>query len=190
LCDSDGAAFIAYGDGGDKLAEQLEETRQTHKGGGGGGQCRKGFPDLYVAGDESVHFTYGAQIGEVYYSRYTPKLKKAFAEDRRIFDGLGKWHLSVGLSAVAASDNGKTVVAVALKTDDSKEASNSAILWSCSKDGGRTWSKPKDTGRKTHGGEGRLIPRLIAIENKFFLLYYDNAFGTGLIMAGAIISRL
>ncbi len=173
LCDRDGAAYIAFADGPEKLVEQFKKTMQRHKSGSG----RKGFPDLYVADDGSVHFTYGAQIGVVYYNRYDSEFKKVFADDRKIFEGLGKWHMSAGLSAVAASDDGKTVVAVALKTDDSKEAADSTILWACSKDGGKTWSKAKDTGRKTHGGEGRLTPRLIAIDKKFFLLYYDNAFG-------------
>ena len=84
------------------------------------------------------------------------------------------WHLSTGLSAVAASDDGRIVLAVALLSDGSQGASNSDLLWNYSEDGGSTWSSQQDTGRNTDGGEGRHRPRLAAIGSTFFLFYSDR----------------
>ena len=59
-----------------------------------------------------------------------------------IFEKLGSWKLNLGLSAVASSPDGDTLLAVGLKTDGSTSASNCSLYYSFSKDGGRTGSIP------------------------------------------------
>jgi len=68
-------------------------------------------------------------------------------------------------------------VVIVLKTDGSKKANNCDIFWRYSSDGGETWSAPTDAGVNTSGGEGRKIPRLCAINNRFYLIYDDNEQG-------------
>jgi hypothetical protein len=169
-CDTDGKAYFLYGNAGANVKTELDASKRTHSAGSG----RKGFADLYVDGNGDIHFTYGA-LYTVYYNRYDAQGQKALASDVEIFNGLGDCHMSAGLSAVAASDDGNTVVAVALKSDGSQAAVDSDVLWACSVDAGQTWSTPQDTGRNTHGGEGRRRPRLAAIGRKFFLFYKDNS---------------
>jgi len=164
------AAYFLHGSPGAGLATDLGANVQTHTA----LSYRTGFADLYVDGTGVVHFSYGAQ-STVYYNKYTSAGAKVFASDTQVFDGLGVWHLESGLSAVAASDDGNTVVAVALRSDGSQQASDSDLLWAHSTDGGATWSTPADTGHNTDGGEGRRRPRLVAIGSKFFLFYKDNA---------------
>ncbi|MBW1871411.1 MAG: putative metal-binding motif-containing protein [Deltaproteobacteria bacterium] len=82
--------------------------------------------------------------------------------------------MSIGLSAVAASDDGSSIVAVALKSDGSQQAADSDLLWVYSNDGGQTWSSQADTGKNVNGGEGRCRPRRVAIGQKFYLFFGDN----------------
>jgi Putative metal-binding motif len=164
------AAYFLHGNPGTNLATELSANVQTHSA----LTYRTGFPDLYVDRTNAVHFSYGAQH-TVYYNKYTSAGAKVFANDAQIFNNLGDWHLEAGLSAVAASDDGNTVVAVALLSDGSQGASNSDLLWAYSTDGGASWSTQQDTGHNTDGGEGRRRPRLVAVGNKFFLFYKDNA---------------
>lgn len=164
------AAYFLHGNPGANLAADLGASVQTHNA----LSFRTGFPDLFVDGNDTVHFSYGAQH-TVYYNKYTSAGAKVFGSDTQIFSGLGVWHLESGLSAIAASDDGNSVVAVALRSDGSPGASNSDLLWAYSMDGGATWSTPQDMTHNTDGGEGRRRPRLTAIGNKFFLFYKDNA---------------
>ena len=170
------AYFMASAPSG-ALASDLSGNQHSHVTGGG----RTGFPDLYVDGTETVHFTYGAQE-EVHYNKYDVDGQRQFSADQAIFTGLGSWHLSSGLSAVAASDDGNTVVAVALRSDGSQAAGNSDIFWAYSTDAGATWSAPQDTGHNTHAGEGRRRPRMVAVGERFFLFYDDRSSG-GISMA-------
>ncbi len=163
-------AYFLHANPGSSLAGDLNASVQTHTA----LSYRSGFADLYVDGTHTVHFSYGAQQA-VFYNKYSSAGTKAFGSDIQVFSGLGTWHLEAGLSAVAASDDGNTVVAVALLSDGSQGASNSDLLWAMSTDGGATWSAQQDTGHNTDGGEGRRRPRLVAIGNRFFLFYKDNA---------------
>ncbi len=169
----DGNGQVAYflqGDAGSGLLGELEANKDAHVMGSG----RTGFADLFVDPTGSVHMVYGA-YQSLYYNKYRTDGSKVFPDDREVFTDLNEWHLSSGLGAVAASDDGSVVVAVALRTDGSKEAGTCDILWAYSTDGGDTWSAPQDTGRDTDGGEGRRRPRLVALGRRFFLFYVDKS---------------
>ncbi|MFH1435612.1 MAG: hypothetical protein ABIJ56_07830 [Pseudomonadota bacterium] len=167
--DGDGRAYFLHAEAGSGLRDQLDGSKQEHSSGSG----RRGFPDMVLDGTDTIHVTYGAEQ-TVYYNSYTFGGTRVHGSDIEIFSGLGTWHLSTGLSAVAASDDGMIVVAVGLKSDGSQGASDSDLLWNYSEDGGSTWGAQQDTGRNTDGGEGRHRPRLAAIGNKFFLFYGDR----------------
>ena len=169
-CDPNGEAYFMHAGAGTNLRADLEASLQVHAA----GTERKGFSDLYVDRTGEVHFTYGARH-TVWYNRYNAAGQRASGSDIQVFDGLGDWHMSIGLSAVAASDDGQTVVAVALLSDGSQAASDSDILWNYSTDAGATWNQAEDLGKNTTGGEGRCRPRLVAIGDKFCLFFVDNS---------------
>ncbi len=188
------SAYFSHASGGaTDLASQFNANLHSLNAGTG---SEKGFPDMAIDGLGNVHYTYGSGHtdhsnfpastagcvpGEVHYNKFDADGNKLFSSDRTLFTALGAWHLSVGLSAVGASDDGNTVVAVALRSPDHKEAGDSDLLWSVSQDGGASWSAPADLGVNTFGGEGRQRPRLVALGSKFFLFYKANGtLGTSL----------
>ena len=176
--------FVLHGKAGPQLVSQLRSSKKEHKGRG-----RTAFPDIYVDRKGAVHLTYGAAQA-VLYNRYSSAGKRLLAKDKEIFKGLGEWHISAGLSAVAASDDGQTVVAVSLRSDGSQQARDSDLLWTISKDGGASFSAAADLKRNTDGGEGRRRPRLVAIGNTFYLLFTDRSVrGISLAMLSLPVDR-
>ncbi len=171
--DPDGRAYLLHADAGGDLTGTLAANTWEHHDGSG----RRGFTDLRVDGQGQAHLTYGAQH-TVHYNRYDAWGQRVFVDDIQIGSDLGDWHMSAGLSAVGASDDGETVVAVLLRSDGSQQASNSDLLWSFSLDGGEHWSDPEDLGVNTTGGEGRLMPRIVAVGNDFLLFYKDTGNGS------------
>ncbi len=168
--DPDGRVYYLHAGAGANLVTNLSASQQTHTSGTG----RRAFPDLYLDPTGELHLSYGAEQ-RVYYNRYNPQGQAALGSDVQVFDNLGTWHLSTGLSAVAASDSGQIVVIVALESDGSQTAANSTLRWAHSVNGGQSWSAPQDLGAFTNGGEGRRRPRLVALGSRFYLLYVDNA---------------
>lgn len=178
--DSRGASYFSMGNAGAGLVSELGNNRATHNTGGIDSQ-RRGFPAFARDSQGTLHVLHGTQTGYVYYNKYDAAGRKAYANDVLLWDTLGTWHLSVGLASIAASDDGSKILATALQSDGSQGASNSDIMWRYSRDGGATWSAAADSGVNTDGGEGRLRPVLLAIENQFFMFYKDkNAKGTSL----------
>ena len=176
-CDPDGRVYFLHGAAGGGVVAALDGSAQEHVAGTG----RRSFPDRYVDPTGQVHVTYGA-YHEVYYNQYTPDGQRVYGSDALLFGALGDWHLSAGLSAVAASDDGVAVLAVGLVSDGSQSASDSDLHWSYSLDGGATWSAGQDLGVNTDGGEGRRRPRLVSLGRTFYLFYRDNA-GSGIHLA-------
>jgi len=177
---------LSLGLPGDSLFAALSSGAQ-HAAGTGGDH---GLPCVYFDDANGVHLSYGSGFtnhdqfpsecpscvdGEVHYNRYAVDGTAVFAADRTVMTGLDTWHLSIGMSAVAATDDGDEVVMVALQTHDEKEASASTLTSSFSIDAGATWSPQLDTGRSINGGEGRLRPRMVALGKTVYLLYADNA---------------
>ncbi|GAH38018.1 unnamed protein product [marine sediment metagenome] len=98
-------------------------------------------------------------------------------EDKPIFSEMGEWHLNLGLSAIAASSEGDTLLVVGLLANGSKTASNSKLLYAYSVDGGQNWAYPVEIpGFLTNGGEGRMRPRIKYYRNKFYL-FFNNVNG-------------
>ncbi|WP_223892522.1 PKD domain-containing protein, partial [Sulfurovum sp. TSL6] len=166
---SSAEVYYAQADIGTGLRDRLDSNTQIHNA----GNVRRSFPDLAIDGQNNTHFVYGSE-SEVYYNKYNANGEKIFVSDKRIFDNLGTWHLSIGLSAVAVSDNGEFVVAVSLRAKGDIYADNCDVLWAYSTDGGASWSNPQDTGKNSDAGEGRRRPRLINIGDSFILLYGDS----------------
>ncbi|MBF0430443.1 MAG: hypothetical protein HQK83_04150 [Fibrobacteria bacterium] len=167
--DDPGVSHYSWGESGQSFFNQIESNIKQHTPGSG----RRGFPDVYPDKQGNAHFISGA-VQELYYNQYDLTGNKKFSNDKKVMNSMGTWHLSVGLSAIASTDNGEVILVIGLGTNGSKTASNSDILWSVSEDSGATWSPQKTLGPKTEGGEGRLIPRLAVLNNKFFLFYYDT----------------
>jgi len=167
--DPNGEAYLLYAPGGGDVVGDMVAHTSVHNA----GTDRKGFTDVYVDGTGHTHFTYGA-LHTAHYNRFDASGIKVFGSDLQIADNLGDWHMSAGLSAVAASDDGTIVVAVVLVANGTQQASDSDLLFTVSLDGGASWSTPEDTGWNTDGGEGRLTPRMVAFGDEFFLVYKDS----------------
>ena len=172
--DPGGASYLLHADGAGDIAATLAANTWTHQPGSG----RRGFVDLQTDALGHAHLSYGSEH-EAWYSRYDDA-GQPLLTDVQIGSGLGDWHMSVGLSAVAASDDGQSVVAVMLLADGSQQANNSDLLWAYSLDGGASWSPQADLGVDTHGGEGRQLPRVVAIGDDFLLFYVDTSGGLSL----------
>lgn len=76
---------------------------------------------------------------------------------------------------------------VGLRTNGSTQGTGCELMWTCSVDGGTTWSTQKGLGRYTHAAEGRRRPRIVAVGNVFYLFYYD--IDTGKICLGKVSSQ-
>jgi len=170
--DPDGRAYLSSSGTGSGLVSQLQASARSHSGGEG----RRGFPDLYLDGGGRAHMSYGA-LEQAFYTRYDSGGDPALSSDALVASGLGEWHLSAGLSAIAASDDGQDVLVVALRSDGSQAAEDSDLLWTLSTDGGASWSAAEDLGADTSGGEGRMTPRIAWLDGRFLMLYAENSSG-------------
>ena len=162
--------FFSRADASDELLTDLKRNAQAHES---GENDKRGSPDIAVDQSGAAHIIYGARE-EVYYNRYTANGGKVFLEDQAILGDLGTWHLSFGMASIAVSDDGEKILVLGLKTNGHKEANDSKIVLTYSLDGGETWSEQIETGQITHGGEGRMRPRLLTYQDKFIVLYYDS----------------
>jgi hypothetical protein len=171
--DPGGTAYLLHAEPGSGIVGEMVAHTNSHTA----GSDRRGFSDVVVDGTGHAHFTYGA-YQTVHYNRYDEQGQRVYGSDIQIADGLGDWHMSTGLSAVGASDDGLTVVAVMLRANGTQQASDSDLLTATSLDGGATWSAAEDTGLNTDGGEGRLLPRIVAVGNHFCLFYRDADSGS------------
>jgi hypothetical protein len=172
--DRSGTVRIAAARAGGNIIRQLKANVRVHRGGKG----RKGMPALAIDGRGATHLVYGANQ-TVQYRRFNPSGKPAMRRDGALFEDLGEWHLSLGLSEVAVSADGRHVLAVAIRSDGSKDVKHGEVLWRRSDNGGRTWTKPQPIdGLITHGGEGRRRPRLAWQKDRFALVIYDAEQGT------------
>ncbi len=173
LPDRNGKVSFTWADVDGDVFSQLQSNMQAHKGGNGGDK-RRGFPDLYIDKKGTAHLSYGCQGGQILYNRYSSSQRKAFSSDKLVMNNMGEWHLSIGISAVAASDDGETVVVVgALYGSELGEE----LMWVYSTDGGGTWSNRASLDKLTACGEGRRRPRLVAVGDTFYLIYFDKETG-------------
>jgi len=152
---------------GDVLA-QWQSTHTTHEGGAG----RRGGPSAFVDSTGAVHVAYGAE-SSLHYAGYSAA-GMLVAPDVQALGGLGTWHLSYGNGVVVASADGSQVVVVAGQNlDGDATASGAELMWAESSDGGATFSPAQSTGLVTDGGEGRMRPRLLHVDDTLMLLYFD-----------------
>jgi len=160
--------FFSIANGGPNLLRDLKRNVHLHNA----GSSKKGNPDFSIDQSGTAHLVYGAYQA-VYYNQYKANGRKVYSTDQRILDSLGTWWLNFGISAVGASADGSKILVVGLKTNGHKEATNSKIVLTYSTDSGKTWSEVIETGQTTHGGEGRMRPRVLAYRDKFVMLYFD-----------------
>ena len=139
------------------------------------GEGRRGQPDLRIDETGNVLVTYGSDQ-TIFFDRYSND-GSGDVQDLPIMGNLGTWHLDLGLSALASTPGGDTIMAVGLRTDGSKEASICALLYTYSFDGGRNWVYPNEiVGYMTNGGEGRMRPRVKFYRGRFYV-FYNNVTG-------------
>ena len=173
--DTNGSAYFSW-----VKTDNIKTDFKNHISIHNEGDWRKGFPDVSIDKYNNAHFIYGAK-SEVYYNKYDSSGRKIFQDDKKIFSNLGTWHLDTGLSAIASSEDGNIIVAVAIKSDGTDHIDNGDLFYTYSTDKGVTWSTPKDIWRNTSWWEWRTRPRLVSIDNKFILFYGDTSY-SGLTM--------
>lgn len=147
------------------LCSNLYSSRQILNSGTG----RKGQPDIAIDNTGLVHIIYGSE-NSLYYHSFRNSINKS---GTAIFHQLNDWHLKFGLGAVNVSPDGKNILAVALKTNNTKEAENSTLLFAISTDYGKMWTYQKSLNYRTHGGEGRMRPRILVSDSTFYTVFYN-----------------
>lgn len=163
------AVYFSIANGGPNVFHDLKRNVHSHQRGAN----KKGNPDFSIDQSGAAHLVYGADQ-EIYYNQYQANGNKVYPVDQRILNGLGNWHLNFGMSAIGASADGSKILVAGLKTNGDKEANHANIVLTYSLDSGKTWSEMIETGQTTHGGEGRMRPRVLAYRDKFVMLYFDS----------------
>jgi len=147
------------------------------------GGARAGMPDIKVDNNDRVFITSGdGDHEEVVFERFSNT--GAHEVINKILLGrLGAWHLDLGMSAIATSTTGDTILVVGLETGGEAEtASNSTLRYTYSFDAGDSWSLYADKpNHRTHACEGRNRPRIHFYNNEFYV-FYNNVDG-GISMA-------
>lgn len=139
------------------------------------GEGRRGRPDLRIDQTGNVFITYGSAQSVHFNSFSVDGLDDV--SDLLIVNRLGNWQLDLGLSAIASTPGGDTLLAVALETDGSAEASTCKILYTYSFDGGQNWVYPITIeGKTSNAGEGRMRPRVKFYRDRFYI-FYNNTKG-------------
>jgi len=162
--------FFSIANASPNLLQDLKRNVKRHNAGSG----KKGNPDIAIAQSGAAHLVYGASDHTVYYNQYQANGRKVYTSDQRILSGLGAWHIGFGMSSIAVSADGRKILVAGLKTKGDKEANNAQIILTYSLNGGRNWSEAIATGQTTHGGEGRMRPRLLAYQDKFIIIYFNS----------------
>ena len=139
------------------------------------GSTRIGMPDLRIDETGNVFISYGS-YQSVFFVKYSNDDSDDI-KDIPIFNELGEWHMDLGLSAIAASSEGDTLLAVGLRTNGTKAATSCALRYTYSVDGGQNWVYPAEIpDLRTHGGEGRMRPRIKFYNNRFYV-FFNNVTG-------------
>ncbi len=174
--DPDGTTFYMSATIGPDLPTDLASSALALKAGEG----RRGQPDLRIDDLGNVFVSYGSKES-VIFNRYSND-GSGNVSDQPIFSQLGTWQLDLGMSAIASTPEGDTIMAVGLQTDGSVEASNCGLLFTYSFDGGRNWTYPGEiTGYRTNGGEGRMRPRVKFYRGRFYVFYNNLSGGIAVI---------
>ena len=147
------------------------------------GEGRAGMPDIKVDHSGRVFITSGEGDHEaVVFERFSNTGNHEVI-NKIVLDRLGAWHLDLGMSALATSTTGDTILVVGLETGGEGEtASNSTLRYTYSFDAGDSWSSYADKpAHRTHASEGRNRPRIHFYKNEFYVFY--NSVDAGISMA-------
>ena len=141
------------------------------------GGARAGMPDIKVDNNGRVFITSGdGDREEVVFERFSNTGTNQVS-NKILLDGLGGWHLDLGMSAMATSTTGDTILVVGLETGgDAESASNSSLRYTYSFDAGDSWSSYAIPTRRTHACEGRNRPRIHFYNSRFYV-FYNNVDG-------------
>ncbi len=172
--DPAGTAFYMHAPVNSSLPTALASSSDQFLSGGG----RTGMPDIKVDNTGRVFITSGdGDREEVVFERYSNTGTNEVS-NRMLLEGLGAWHLDLGMSAIATSTTGDTILVVGLKPGgDEESASRSALRYTCSFDAGDSWSSSYSIpDLRTHACEGRNRPRIHFFDSRFYV-FYDNVDG-------------
>jgi hypothetical protein len=170
---TDGIVYYMNSAINDQINVSLSQSATALEGGSGA----KGQPDVRLDDLGSAYISFGSDQSILYAKRTVNGV--SLSENRMVFARMGEWHLDLGLSAIETTPGGDTLLIVGLETNGSKDASNSRLFYSYSLDGGQNWVYPMQLeGILTHGGEGRMRPRIRYYQGRFYVFYYN---GTGYI---------
>ncbi|MBN2009954.1 PKD domain-containing protein [candidate division KSB1 bacterium] len=131
---------------------------------------RTGSPDVFVDGTGALHVGYGA--GQDWSKGGTPSFRYAkFVNGTKVTDvavtdsyELSSWHHDLGIGSIAASPDGKYVVAAYLTTDGGE------LFARLSDDYGETWGDKTKLASTGGGSEGRNKHYIRANGYKFYLV--------------------
>lgn len=146
--------------------DALRNSRLRLKPGSG----RRGFPRLFPHADGSVDITMGSQTGMAFWARSQADGALDESDFTPVFDDLGKWHLSVGISAAATLPGTDIVLVAAIRSEGGKSGQGPLVA-RISYDGGESWQDEMRVTNAVRAGEGRGRVKVMAIDNSFFVAY-------------------
>lgn len=146
--------------------DALKNSRQRFEPPSG----RRGFPRLFPNTDGSVDMTMGSQTGNAFWARSGTDGSLSEDDFIRVFDDLGEWHLSIGISAAATLPGTETVLAAAVRSNGEKSGQGPLVA-KLSRDGGKSWQAEMKVADAVRAGEGRGRIKVMATGNSFFVAY-------------------
>ncbi len=135
---------------------------------------RNGDPDVFLDQTGDIHFCYGTnddgELDNEPSLRYLRMSDKHVIKEHNIVNPTGTMTETMwGFGSVAASDDGKYVIATYLTKSGGE-------LWArISDDGGATWGTPKRLSESCGGSEGRNKHLIRASRNHFYVVYPENS---------------
>lgn len=137
-------------------------------------QGHTGSPDVFVDATGNVHIAYGTDRDSDAGYKPSVRYSKWIANDQwintnvTVRDELDEWGdgMNHGIGSIAASDDGKYLITVYLKTDGGQ------LRWRSSNDNGATWSDRAELApAPTCGYAGRDKPKVRTFLKKFYAVY-------------------
>lgn len=131
-----------------------------------------GSPDVFIGEERNVvHFSYGSdrdsEAGYKYSVRYARWVDGVVQRDVLVSSAseLEDWKLNVGISSVAASDDGKYVLVVYSKKDGGQ------LRYRLSQDYGATFGYPSEIAATACGYDGRDKAKIRSFYKRFYAVY-------------------
>ncbi|TVR49494.1 MAG: hypothetical protein EA425_12170 [Puniceicoccaceae bacterium] len=182
LNDPDGATTVLSApiDASDPLAAFASDRLRLQPPAKPGSDARRGFPFLTAIAEGSAILAHGTQTGRLFISLLKPGTPPP--DPLLVFDDLGAWHLSIGCGGAAATREGRTILAAAIRSELGDQLGHGPLVARLSRDGGKSFGSEWTLHPSADNGEGRVRIRVLeggGVFHVFFARTPDLGGGIG-----------